>query len=69
MLPGLGDIGLTEEITEEDMRQALAGEMDAATLRQLLLESGADKEVLDQISDEDLLQSYQEVLNNNNEEE
>ena len=69
ILPGLGDIGLTEEITEEDMRQALAGEMDVATLRQLLLESGADKEVLDQISDEDLLQSYQEVLNNNNEEE
>ena len=69
ILPGLGDIGLTEEITEEDMRQALAGEMDVATLRQLLLESGADKEVLYQISDEDLLQSYQEVLNNNNEEE
>lgn len=67
-LPGLGDISLNEEIDEEEMRRALAGEMDASTLRQLLLNSGAEKELLDQISDEDLLQSYQEVLNNNNEE-
>ena len=35
-------------------------------LRELLLESGFAKESLDQISDEDILSVYQEVLNKNN---
>ena len=31
-------------------------------LRQILLENGYDAEILNQISDEDLLSSYQEAL-------
>ena len=37
-------------------------DIDAETLRALLLESGVEKEMLDQISDEDLLSTFQEVL-------
>jgi hypothetical protein len=64
---GMGDITLPEGVNEADLKEALAGSITADDLRQLLLSSGADKEVLDQISDEDLLLSYQEILNNNQE--
>jgi hypothetical protein len=63
---GLGDINVSEEINETELKRALAGDIDAPTLRQLLLDSGADSETLSQISDEDLLASYQEVLNSQN---
>jgi hypothetical protein len=36
--------------------------IDAATLRQMLLEAGMDKATLDQISDTELMQSYNETL-------
>jgi len=36
--------------------------IDAASLRQLLMESGMDKAALDKISDADLLKSFQETL-------
>lgn len=36
--------------------------IDAASLRQLLIEKGLPKETLDKISDADLLKSYQEIL-------
>ena len=49
------------------MRAALAGQVDAAVLRTFLLEGGVDQEVLAGISDEELLASYQEVLNKQNE--
>lgn len=35
---------------------------DASSLRQILLESGMDQSMLDQFSDEDLLQAYQEAF-------
>lgn len=38
------------------------GQPDIATLRQLLLENGMQKDVLDKISDKDLLDSYAETL-------
>lgn len=44
------------------LQNALNGQIDAATLRQLLITSGASKTDLDQISDEDLMKSYQETL-------
>lgn len=65
---GLGDISLPEGANESDLEQALKGEIEVDDLRALLIESGADPELLSQVSDEDLLASYQEVLNNNNEE-
>lgn len=58
-------LGVVTGSDEDSLRRALSGEIDAASLRTLLLESGADAEILNQISDEDLLSSYQEVLNNN----
>ena len=56
-----------KELTEEELRAALAGQVDAAVLRTFLLEGGVDQEVLAGISDEELLASYQEVLNKQNE--
>ena len=52
--------------SEESLRNALSGETSATELRKILIESGADQDLLNQISDEDLLKSYQEVLNNQN---
>ena len=60
----LGEITISETASEAELRRALSGEIDAASLRALLLEGGADAEMLSQISDEDLIASYQEVLNN-----
>ncbi|MFA5000395.1 MAG: hypothetical protein WC545_03480 [Patescibacteria group bacterium] len=55
---GSGLYGTNEEI----LQNVLAGNIDAATLRALLLQSGAVAEDLDKISDEDLMRSYQETL-------
>ncbi len=49
--------------SEQTVNDLLGGDLDAAGLRQLLLEHGMDKAVLDQISDEELLQSFSEVMN------
>lgn len=46
--------GVTQGLTPENI--------DAATLRELLLNSGVDKEILDQLSDEQLMATYQETL-------
>lgn len=40
----------------------LQGKIDAASLRQLLLAAGMDKKVLDQISDQELMNSYGQML-------
>ena len=50
--------------SQQILQNALDGKADAATLRLLLTSSGADKAMLDQISDEDLMKSYQESLQN-----
>lgn len=67
MMPG-GSIGLDDEDIS-NFEQAMFDSISALELRGLLIESGADVEILDQISDEDLLASYQEVLNNQNEQQ
>lgn len=64
----IGEISVPEGIDEEILQDVLAGEINADSLRQLLIQSGADEELVNQLSDEDLLASYQEVLNNNHEE-
>lgn len=49
--------------TEPSVEKSLvAGELDAATLRGLLIQGGIDQAMLDQLSDEELLQVYAEVL-------
>lgn len=47
------------------MQSMLSGTTDPKTLRQLLLQGGMDQATLDKISDADLLESYQETLNQN----
>lgn len=60
LIPGAG--GLINNGVSAD-QDVLSGKSDAQTLRQMLLDAGMDKAILDQISDENLLKSYQEVLN------
>jgi len=50
--------------SQQAIQDAINGKADAATLRQLLISSGADKAMLDQISDTDLMASYQQTLQN-----
>ncbi len=48
---------------ETEIMSIIQGEGDAETLREVLLQSGvADSEFLDQVSDEDLMSTYQETL-------
>lgn len=51
---------------EAALQAALSGTSDAASLRQLLISNGASAEDLDKISDEDLMKSYQETLDSQN---
>jgi len=60
---GLGTINVSTTTSEADLKNALAGQIDAPTLRKILLDNGADEATLNAISDADLLKSYQEVLN------
>ncbi len=63
--PSLGGEAGDTEITEKQLEEILSGEIDGATLRQLLISTGsATTEDLAGISDEDLLRSYQEALKN-----
>lgn len=48
------------------LQNALNGQTDAASLRQILISSGIDKTILDSISDADLMKSYQDTLSNQN---
>jgi len=45
-----------------DVEKVLKGQGDVETLRKMLLSSGMDQKILDQISDEDLLKAYRETL-------
>jgi hypothetical protein len=47
---------------DEGYKDVLSGEGDANTIRDMLIEAGMDKDLLNQISDEDLLRSYKETL-------
>ena len=50
----------------EEAQKIMEGKGDADTLRKVLLEAGMDKKILDQINDEQLMKSYQKVMNNSN---
>lgn len=50
------------EIATTLEEKLISGDISTAELRQLLLENGADQAALGQLSDEDLLQFYQETL-------
>lgn len=54
---------LSQEGNQEDaIKNILGGQGNAALLRQMLIQSGMDENTLSQISDEELMNSYQEVL-------
>jgi hypothetical protein len=53
------NIGTT---SESALNSIFSGVTNAATLRKMLLGAGMDKNLLDQISDEELLKSYKEIL-------
>jgi len=54
-------------VDQTALQQIIGGQADAATLRQVFISNGiSTKEELDQISDVDLLKSYQDTLNNQN---
>ncbi len=53
----------TEDVSDETaLQEMMAGQADAAKLRALLSESGVDAKILGQLSDEELLKTYQEML-------
>ena len=59
------NLDISAEAVDQDLGQAmLSGELDAVTLRELLVQAGLDKEILDQISDDELMKNYQETLVN-----
>lgn len=55
---GTGD----NQIQDQELTNFLSGQLDATSLRNLLLESGMDENMLNQISNEDLIKSYEEML-------
>ncbi|MFA5183969.1 MAG: hypothetical protein WC456_00400 [Patescibacteria group bacterium] len=66
-LPPAAPVDLNASGTDEAaLQNALSGQVDAAALRALLISAGANKEDLDKISDADLMRSYQETLNKQN---
>ena len=58
---GGGDVSVAPG--EEELKNILGGQGDAASLRKTLLDAGMDANILKQISDADLLKAYQETLN------
>lgn len=52
----------TEGVDRESLEKILEGEADASVLRDSLKESGANPEFLDSVSDERLMESYQQIL-------
>ena len=52
----------TDKGQEELLEDFLGGQIDAAILREMLVGAGMDENMLNQISDEDLMKSYQEMI-------
>lgn len=64
---GTPDLNLeaTSSQDKAELEEIMQGEGDPDTLREMLLQSGMNKEMLDQVSDEELMESYEETINNN----
>ena len=64
IIPGIEENStpLSESEEEALLREILQGTGDATTLRSLLIQAGMDERILNQLSDEELLNSYQQVL-------
>ena len=61
--PATADASSSADISDETaLQEMMAGQADATKLRALLSESGVDAKMLGQLSDEELLKTYQEML-------
>ncbi|MFC1678526.1 hypothetical protein ACFLZ9_02175 [Patescibacteria group bacterium] len=56
------DIEGLDPDAQQILEQLLSGQMNAESLRILLIEMGLETEIVNQLSDEQLMQSYQETL-------
>ena len=64
--PAVSNLNTEEEIVginDNMLQDMMTGQANAQQLRVLLLESGADAQMLEQLSDDDLLAAYKEMLN------
>jgi hypothetical protein len=65
LIESMGALGGSESVAqqnEQELTNAFSGQANADELRNLLREYGMEEEVINQISDEDLINSYQQVL-------
>ena len=66
MMPGNLNTG-NIDMEESEVQEMMEGEVTPEKLRQLLAQSGIDQQMLSSVSDQELMQAYQETLNQNNE--
>lgn len=60
------DATTSKELNDSgEFNEVMQGSGDPEALREMLLQAGMDENMLNQVSDEQLMQSYQEVLNKN----
>jgi hypothetical protein len=59
------DISPYQDSEDMDLSEILTPDMDANTLRALLIEAGVEPSILEQVSDEQLLSTYRETLQAN----
>ena len=52
-----------ENVSQDILKKVMGGGADMETLRKFLIQAGAKKSMVDQVSDEKLKQSYQKALN------
>jgi hypothetical protein len=52
-----------DSVDQESLKEVMKGDASADKIRRVLEEAGMSREVIDQISDEKLMQSYEESLN------
>ncbi len=60
----ISGVDLTDE-EQQLLNDMMAGKADTSVLRQMLLDSGMEKSVLDGITDEELIKSYKETIGSN----
>ncbi len=59
------DLDVSEaDVEKQIIQDILAGEADASSLRELLRRSGMDEKMLNQINDEQLINTYNQTLSN-----
>ncbi len=55
-----------DSVDQEDLKKVMEGGADERQLRQILIDAGMDEDMVEQVSDEKLMESYEQSLNNLN---